>query len=232
MTSLELARRLYQEGTFTKEAALDVLRARERLIKQALAAEAHKLWANLGRLSKEAGWLGRGTAAAAKSGFFDKLRSGGLTPRGEGGQWSDVGANLLKMLGIAGLSAGVTAGASALLRHRQDRALQGDIDRSYAKMFDEYEDLKRLPPEQVQRHFDVLARFAPSLAANPTVAGSFVTETTTRSLLDPKTIQTLAETQRRIDEMHERRSPFGGHFDRGLSLAGKALAPGARTPKD
>jgi hypothetical protein len=231
MNSLELARRLYQEGTLTKEAALDVLRAREQLIKQALAAEAQKLWANLG-MNKQAGWLGRGAAAAAKSGFFDKLRHGGLTPRPDAANWSDVGANLLKMLGIAGLSAGVTAGASALLRHRQDRALKGDIERSYQQMFDEYEDLKRLPQDQVQKHFDVLARFAPSLAANPTVAGSFVTETTTRSLLDPKTIQTLAETQRRIDEMHERRSPLGGQFDRGLSLAGKALAPGARAPKD
>jgi hypothetical protein len=235
MNSLELTRRLYQEGTITKEAALDLLRVREKLIKQALAAEARQLWANLTSLMKEAGWLGRGAAAAAKSGLFDKLRRGGLTPGADAAKWSDVGANLLKMLGIAGLSASATAGAGALFRHRRDRALQTDIESSYQQMFDEYKELKALPPDQLERvrtHFGVLARFAPSLAADPTVAGSFVKDTATMGIIQPKTIQTLAETQRRIDEMHEGRSPFGDHFDRGLSLAGKAMAPGARARQD
>jgi len=236
MNSLELTRRLYQNGTVTKEAALELLRAREQLFKQALAAEAQKLWGNLASLSKEAGWLGRGAAATAKAGFFDKLRRGGLTPGADAAKWSDVGANLLKMLGIAGLSAGATAGAGALLRHRRDRSLRADIDRSYQDLLEEYKaELKQMPPEERERvptHFGVLARFAPSLAADPTVAGSFVIDSATMGIIQPKTIQTLAETQRRIDEMHEGRSPFGDHFDRGLSLAGKALAPGARARQD
>lgn len=231
MNSLELVRRLYQEGTLTKEAALDLVRARERLVKQALRAEATRLWANIASLSKEAGFLGGGPAAGGRMGFFDRLRRGGLTPAKSSAnpvEWGDVGANLLKMVGIAGLSAGATAGVGALLRHRRDKALQGDIERSYEQMFNEFDKLKSLPPEVVKTHFGVLARFAPSLAADPTVAGSFVQDTATMGIIQPRTIQTLAETQRRIDEMHEGRSPFGDHFDRGLQLAGKAVAPGGR----
>lgn len=228
MDSLELVRRLYQQGTLTKQAALGVLGARERLIKQALCAEAERLWANVASLSKEAGWLGGDAARAAKTSLFDKLRRGGLTPANDPAKWSDVGANLLKMVGIAGLSAGATAGVSALFRHRRDRELKSDIERSYRQMFDEFEGLKTLPPDVVKTHFGVLARFAPSLAADPTVAGSFVKDTATMGIIQPKTIQTLAETQRRIDEMHEGRSPFSDHFDRGLTLATKAMAPGKR----
>ena len=233
MNSLELVRRLYQQGTLTKQAALDVLRTREHLVKQALAAEAARLWANLASLSKEAGWLGGEAGAAGKAGLFDKLRRGGMTPAKDPARWSDVGANVLKMMGIAGLSAGATAGVSALLRHRRDSALKGDIERSYERMFDEFDSLKTLPPDVVKTHFGVLARFAPSLAAEPTVAGSFVKDTATMGIIQPKTIQTLAETQRRIDEMHEGRSPWTDHLDRGLSLATKAVAPaGARPSRD
>ena len=232
MNSLELVRRLYQSGTLRKEAALDVLRAREHFIKQALKAEAEAYWQDVLGTTKEAGLfdrLRRGGGAVANSGLFNRLRHGALTPAKEpSATWSDVGSNLLKMMGVAGLSAGATAGIGALVKHKHDRALAGDIERSYETMFDEFPRLKEVrekDPELVRTHFGVLAKFAPSLAADPTVAGSFVQSTTVQGIIEPKTIHSLAETQRRIDEMREGRSPFSEHFDRGIGLAHRAMNP-------
>jgi hypothetical protein len=217
-------------GRLSKEAALDVLRVRERLIKKALATEAAELCDRI--LQKEAGFFGRltggaKTVAKGGSGLWSRLRRGGLTPQQGGGAttWSDVGSNLLKMLGVAGLSAGATAGATALWRHRKDQALKGDIERSYKQMFTEFPDLETAPPERVRAHFGVVTRVAPSLAADPIVAGSLLKQTVERNYFDPATVKALAETQRRIDEMHEKRSPFSPHLDHGLSLAHRVISP-------
>src|SRR5579871_5015925 len=164
MDSLELTRKLHAKGVLTKEAALGVLRTRERLVKRALAAEADSFWRSLFALTKEAGLfqeLVRGGKVHG-SGFLSKMRQGHLTPaRNPGAGWSDVGANLLKMLGVAGLSAAATTGASALLRHKRDRELKSEIANSYERMFEEYPRLREDNPDRVRTHFGVLARFAP-----------------------------------------------------------------------
>jgi hypothetical protein len=228
MTSLELVRHLYRKGVLSKEAALDVMRTRERLLKRAMAQEAEALWTSVLGTIKEASIfdrLGRTPKAVAKAGFFGKLRQGGPTPAAQPASWSDVGANLLKMLGIAGLSAAATAGGSAFLKHRRDQRLEQDIQHSYKKMFDEYPRLQEVDPAKVRARFDVIAKFAPSVAAEPIVAGNYVMQTIGGDVLDPAAIKALAETQRRIDEMHESRSPFSQHLDRGLTVAQKAMNP-------
>jgi hypothetical protein len=229
MTSLDMVRHLYRRGVFAKQAALDVMHVREGLLKRALAKEADRFCTNVLALTKEASifdGLGRAPKAAAKAeGLFAKFRHGGPTPAKEPASWSDVGANLAKMLGIAGLSAAATAGGSALLKHRRDGRLQQDIEHSYKKMFEEFPRLAEVDPGKVRSRFDVLAKFAPSVAAEPIVAGTYLSRTVHDDVLDPAAIKGLAETQRRIDEMHENRSPFSQHFDRGLNVAHKAMNP-------
>jgi hypothetical protein len=85
--------------------------------------------------------------------------------------------------------------------------------------------VSEMDPEMVRTHFGVLARFAPSLAAEPVVARHFLERTMGTEVLDPAMIKMLAETQRRIDEMHEARAPLTQHLDRGLNLAQKAMNP-------
>lgn len=231
MTSLELVRSLHQGGQLTKEAAIGILRTREQIIKQAKATAANDFVLSILMLDKSAGMLdmvSRGGRAArgAISGLASKLTSGGLTPPKPNATptgWSDVGSNLLKMTGIAGLLAGATAGGEAYLRHRKDKRLQGDIEQSYKAMFDEQPRLTESDQSKVRTYFGVLAKYAPSLAADPTVAASFVGHAVEMGMIDPPAVKNLAETQRRIDEMHEGRSPFSDHFDRSLTLAHKAM---------
>jgi len=246
MTSLELVRELYRRGTLTKEAGVALLKKRESIIKQAMSRESTLLFRNLFSMSKEAGLgegfrslMGKGKEVAQKAeglsgpGFFSKLRIGGATPAGGDkpmSHWGDVGANLLKMIGIATLSAGATAGVSSLLKAKTDRELRKDIEQSYSKMFTEYPRLNEIEeshPGKVRAHFGVLAKFAPSLAADPMVAGSFVQTAATQTVIDPATIKNLSETQRRIDEMQESHSPMAAHFDRGITLARNAMMPGS-----
>jgi hypothetical protein len=233
-SSIELIRDLTERGIFSKEAAVRALKLRESMIKQALKKEAAGLFSKLRR--------GFTSAAAPKpsEGIFDRFRHGGFTPKPEGATapaWGDVGSNITKMLALAGLTAGATAGISGLSRMSADKHLKDDAANSYKQMFEEYPKLKILAqaPEgahKVRQNFEVLYRYAPSLAADPMVAGSFVQAQTQMGIVEPATVQRLAETQRRIDEMHEGRSPFGqSHLDRGLTLATRAMAPFGAGPK-
>lgn len=120
------------------------------------------------------------------------------------------------MLGLAGLTAGATAGVGAVMRHSRDKKVKSQIQDSYHQMFNEVPRLKEYHDDPahrdtVERNFGILAQFAPSLAAVPSVAGNWV-QATVKMPLGPAEIKTLAETQRRIDEMHE-----GRHSGPGIS---------------
>lgn len=194
MTSLELLVECQRRGYLTKEAAAEVLEARERLIKKAMRSAVKSLFR---RASKE--------APPKNPSFFQKLKSGGPTakPGGETG-WSDVTSNLAKMMALAGMTAGATAGVGGLVRHSKDRQLEKEIAASYKGMFKEYPKLNEMDRAKVQRHFGVLSRYAPSMAADPTVAGSWVQSTTMMGQVNTGDIKNLAETQRQIDEAHDR----------------------------
>ena len=210
-TSLQLIGSCCQRGLLSKEAATEVLETRDRLIKQAMAKHASRLFGILRKTTAPA------TTNKAKKSIFDKFRgSGGLTPPKKGGkdatpdqaQWSDVASNLGKMMALAGLTAGATAGASGIMKSRKDKSLRKDIDASYKRMFIEHPDLKDVEehdPGRVRRHFGVLARYAPSLAADPTVAGTWVQATSKMGQINTSDIKNLAETQNRIDDAQEDR---------------------------
>lgn len=222
-SSLELIAECQQRGFLSKEAAADVLEKREKIIKQAMFGRARKL---IGSVKSQ-------DAPAKAGGLLSKLRVGGQTGRvGKDGQatagagWSDVAANLGKMMALAGLTAGATTGAGALIRHSKDKKLRGEIDRSYKTMFKEHpglNDIEEHDPGRVRRHFGVLARYAPSLAADPTVAGTWVQATSQVGQINTGDIKNLAETQSRIDDAREERGAMKISPLQVGSIASKAM---------
>ena len=208
-TSMQLIAECQRRGLLDKTAAADLLRQREHLIKQAMKKHAGSFFRALRKAPPPRG------AQQVGKGFWAKLKVGGKTPgrMGKDGPqevagWSDVAANLGKMMALAGLTAGATAGIGGLMRHSRDRKLKVEIDRSYKQMFKEHPQLKELEdedPGRVRRHFGVLARYAPSLAADPTVAGSWVASTAQLGQVGAGDIKNLAETQSRIDDAREDR---------------------------
>ncbi len=210
MNSIELTRELYKKGYLSKKAAVRTLRERDKLVKEALFRESYAFF-------KEAGLMD----------FFRKFTVGGKTPIGKGTQtgWSDVGGNLTKILALAGLTSASAAGISAVSQYRRDKKLKGEVAQSYAAMKKEYPRIKEMDQEKVRNHFGVLARYAPSLAANPTVAGAFVTTHVQRNLIDPAMIRTLAQTKETIDQVRDKHtSGFG--FGNATSLAQSAMLGG------
>lgn len=220
-SSLELLVELVNNGTLSKEAGEEVLAVRERLIRDRMV----KLAA--GNMGKRIMSAGSGAYDAIKS----RLGHGGLSPSSAGTPgWPDVGTNITKMLGLATLTAAASSGIGGYMKKRKDKSMQKDLESSYTQMFDTEKRLNEgdHAPEDIRRHFGILARFAPSLAADPTVAGTFVLGQLEKGgVTDAGVIKTLAETQQRIDEMQERRSGISTHFDRGLNLAMNSMRPSA-----
>jgi hypothetical protein len=142
--------------------------------------------------------------------------------------WPQVTGNLIRLLaGGAVLGGGLTAGSSAvsgLVKHRKDKSLKSDIETAYPKMLEEYPKLQEMDRGKVSRHFGVLARYAPSLAADPMVAGSWVQSTTQMGYIDTDAIKRLADTQSAIDRAHEDRGLMdSGQFGKGVQLAQTAM---------
>ena len=232
-SSLQLISECQGRGLLSKEASTELLQKREQIIKLAMRSAAKKLFGSirkagpppekakggiLARITGSAGMRQAGPASAppVKQSFKDKLMVGGLTGGGPGRDgapahsagWGDVAANLGKMMALAGMTAGATAGIGGLMRHSKDKKLRKDIDLSYKKMFIEHPGLKDVEehdPGRVRRHFGVLARYAPSLAADPTVAGTWVQATAQIGQINTGDIKNLAETQSRIDDAREER---------------------------
>lgn len=231
--SLDLIAECQRRGMLSKEAAARLIRQREDIIEAAmrkqaaLLVEAMRNAPDPDELDKAAGIFdfGRARSAAKKSeGFLSKLKSGGLTGGGKGGGptgWDDVGLNLTKMLGLAGLTAGASAGIGGILRHRRDKKMQGDIEASYREMYNQNPRLKEIDeqhPGKVEQRFGMLAKFAPSLAAEPAVAGHWIQTSIHQGVISPGEIRTLAETQQRIDEMKETREHGGRLLQRPFQL--------------
>lgn len=233
MNSLKLAARCYNKGFLSKEAFEDVLRVRERLIKEAVGRQIATRFAEAGR-----------GAARNVGGFFKQLKGslgfGGMTrtpaaggamhpkARGPGADapssWADVVANLGKLLALGGAAGAASAGVTGIMQHRKQRDLKEQIQTSYGRMFKEYPALEEMDRQKVGRHFGVLARYAPSLAADPLVAGSWVKSTTQMDYIDPDAIRRLSDTQTAIDKAHEGRALFQpGQFRTGVDVAKAAL---------
>lgn len=202
LSSLELLERCHEKGMISKE-AYDRLHAhRKELIKEAVG----RLMPRLLGLSKAP------VEKAAPKGFLGNLKDaigrGGITPpKGAKGDvsdaagWGDVTGNLGKVLMLAGLTAGGLTGIGAAGGAIKRGLMNKQIDKAYKEMFNEFPELKDRNPNVVRSHFGVLRKFAPSLATNPLVAGSFIRSTTGQAHgIDPNTIQMLAKTQSLISQ--------------------------------
>lgn len=215
MNSIELTRALHRKGYLSKEAAIKALKERDKLVKEALFRESLIFF-------KEAGIRD----------FLGKLRIGGKTPEaiGKAGNikpgpgWTDVGANLTKILALAGLTSASAAGIHAIQGHHRDKKLQGEIADSYVQMKREFPRIQEMDQDKVRSHFEVLSRYAPSLAANPTVAGGFVSANVNRGMIDPAMIKTLAQAQETIDKVRGHHKPQGLPFSAATGLAQSAMA--------
>lgn len=238
LSSIELARRCHAKGLLSKEAMDDVLRIRKRLFKEAMAEKAAGVFGSIGEAGRSIarragsffGDLKSGLGFASPSGPSSKLTAAGKIIKDEPKDpmsWGSYAGNLGKLVALGAGLQGAGMGISGLMRHSRDKEVKRDIENSYKEMFNETPALANLDPQKVTRHFDVLARYAPSLAADPTVAGAWVKGTVQMGHIDATAVERLGATQALIDRHHEGRSLFQpGHFHTGVSLARAAMGGG------
>ena len=231
MSSLQLLVECQQQGLITKEAATEILAMREEVVKAA-------------RMDKAAGLISsmRNLGSKTKSGVGGFLESfkqsfkrphptvgGGVTAGsaevvGQGAQWSDVAAKLTQMGLLGGMAYGGAAGVKALMGAPGARRERGEIEKSYKQMFQDHPKLNEFDRHKVQRHFGVLARYAPSMAADPVVAGTWVKDKMEMGHVAAADIKLLAETQSQINKVRESKDLFSpGAFRAGTDMAGKAM---------
>jgi hypothetical protein len=209
MNSLQLIVECHKRGYLSKEAAEEVLVVRDRLVKEAFARQAKVLVLELmdGHFEKEAVKIPssilntfRGVPGKAKSmlgGIKDPI-------------WAAATSNLAKLMALGGgISAG-GAGITAIQHSREDKAMRKKIEKAYPAMLKLHPDLNEHDPQRVRRNFQVLATYAPSLAANPVVAGTWSVEHAQRGRIAPQEIKALAETQTAIDRSAGKEK--GQHF--------------------
>ena len=199
LSSLQLIEQCEQRGLLSKEAADDARRLRETFVKEAARRGVRDILENM---------FQRGSAQAAPApakGWFDKLVSPSIHPeRGGSRQWSDVTSNLAKMLGLAGLTAGAAGGLNMAAHSIGQGRQRAMIERSYESLYDEEPGLHTIDPDKVRRTFGLVARYAPSLAADPTVAASTVHTFVQRGGGDiMKDVRALSELEAQIRKARE-----------------------------
>lgn len=118
------------------------------------------------------------------------------------------GARIAGIVGGIGVGAHLAAGAYE--KSKEKMLSKG----SFNKAISENKDLHDLDKKTLKKNFDVLWKFSPDMAMQPTVAGSFLRQTAFRSELgiDPNTVKMLADIQKSHSEA------YGAH--------GKASVPG------
>jgi hypothetical protein len=198
MNSVEITRYLYKKGYITKEAALRILKTRNDLVKEATQDLASEIFG----FKKE---------AVGKWPWSAKLPPVGAAPPAApvGPSYGRAVRNILPLLGLAGLVAIGTTGAKVGLGALSDIKLKKEVQESYSKMFAEYPELREAKP-RATKFFNMMARFAPVLASNPIVAGTWVKGTMDRNLVDPHSIQQLIEAQKEWEHTRSLKSPLIG----------------------
>lgn len=196
MNSIEVTRYLYKKGYITKEAALRILKTRKDLVKEATEQMANEVFG----FKKEAFSFPWGGApervpdpvpVPKKLDFKGSLKS------------------ILPLLGLAGLVSLGTTGAKVGLGAVSDARLKGDVGASYKRMFDEYPELSD-EKERATKFFNMMARFAPVLASDPIVAGTWVKSTMDQNVVAPQNIAQLIQAQKEWENTRAMKSPLIG----------------------
>lgn len=191
---------MYQKGYITKEAALRILKHRSELIKKATVDCTNEVFGFQKKGALNLFSFGKGETPKGKP-------SG--APKGGGGPVKMLPSmkNILPLLGLAGLIAAGTTVAKVGLGAVGDIRTRSKIDESYQQMFVEFPELAE-NKQQATKYFNMMAKFAPILAANPIVAGTWVKGTMDANVVAPQNIQQLMEAQNEWEEMRSMRSPF------------------------
>jgi len=95
----------------------------------------------------------------------------------------------------------------------------------FRRMMKEHPDLKEIDPKKLKGGFDTLHNFAPSLAADPNVAASFIRQQGQYSLLGADVARQLVGTQKQLSDLRRTTSPIGP----AVPQIGEALVRGAET---
>lgn len=198
MNSVEVTRYMYQKGYISKEAALKILKHRNELVKEAVVQCTNEIFG----FKKTAGWFLQN---------FGKGEAKGKLPLPEKGPKAlAIGKtfkNILPLLGLASLVALGTTAAKVGLGAVSNIRTRGNIDESYKKMFREFPELSENKP-QATKYFNMMARFAPALASNPLIAGTWVKGTMDANVVAPQSIQQLMEAQNEWEKIQTTKSPF------------------------
>ncbi len=182
MNSVEITRYLYQKGYLTKDAALKILKTRKELLKEATESMANEMF-----------------------GFSKVAQDRSSLPVSMGKSM----ANVLPLLGLAAMITAGTTAAKVGLGAISDARLKGQVGKSYSQMFQEYPELQE-DREKATKFFNMMARFAPVLASNPVVAGTWVKGTMDQNLVAPQNIKQLIEAQSEWDKTRSMKSPLIG----------------------
>lgn len=195
MNSVEITRYLYKKNYISKEAAMRILKSRNDLVKTATENMTNEIFG----FKKEAIWPLSGKPPAA----------GAAPPKPVPTSIKGPMKNILPLLGLAGLIAIGTTGAKVGLGTLSDIKLKQQVHESYGKMFQEYPELKEEKP-RATKFFNMMARFAPVLASNPIVAGTWVKGTMDQNVVAPQSIQQLIEAQKEWEHVRSMKSPLVG----------------------
>lgn len=214
MNSLELTRYLHNQGFLRKEAAIRILGKRDELIKQA-TIDLTEQYFGFGKYASSLPW-----SKATKKPIPD-------VPKGV--MMSKSLKNLLPLLGLAGL---VTLGSTAAkvgLGALGDLKTRGELDKSYAGIFKEFPDLKE-NRGQASKYFAMMSKYAPSLASNPLIAGTWIKQMMNMNVVDPKNIHALISAQSDWEDVRSMKSPllsFARDFPQTKEIFQKAVTMGA-----
>jgi hypothetical protein len=221
MNSLELTRHLHNHGFLRKEAAVRVLRRRNAMIKSAMIDLTNEYFGfekkavSIFGIGKGGGGASRAAEAAEKAALKKPTIAMGRSLR-----------NIAPLLGLAGL---VTLGSTAAkvgLGALGDLKTKGELEDSYAGIFKEFPDLKE-NKGQASKYFAMMSKYAPSLASNPIIAGTWIKQMMNMNVVDPKNIHALISAQSDWEDVRSMKSPlisFSRDFPQTRDLFSQAIA--------
>lgn len=114
---------------------------------------------------------------------------------------------LLPVLGLAGLVAAGSAAVKTGINAVSDARTKNELKDSYSGIFQEYPELSK-DKANATKFFSMMAKYAPSIASNPIVAGTWVKQMMNMNVVDAKNIKELIETQNSYEDVKAMKSPL------------------------
>ena len=141
-------------------------------------------------------------------------------------QWGRSARNLAPLLGLAGLVALGSTAAKVGLGALGDIKTGKDLAVSFNNVFNEFPELKE-DRGQTAKYFKMMSKYAPSLASNPIVAGTWIKSMMDMNVVDPKSIHQLISAQSDWEDVRSMKSPllsFTRDFPQTKDIFTKAVA--------